>query len=411
MPISASQSLQTTIYNQTDNRFFVRRLFSSLKAIGQEKGYVKGGVTTAALTAASVYTLAFSYFLLEGSVRSLIDVHNDHSIVGLRPIGDAGGWIGLSVFSVMALRDIYIKVIREGEYIRLKSICQQWLKDNKNWIQKHPEFYDQLYVKISDQLDTFQSQCLFSKSLVSRRFIILDIFQKTNSEIQELDVKKRPSEVQELDVEAQLSEVQELDVEAQSSELSFQSELDSELDKDRKLQNIFLKIKTEMNDISSSKQYCRNIYEGQKSIRQGGGCFKQLEAVTLGIAIPILLLSCAIFSFIGEFGLGKELFIDREELTDVGHFGEWPFNAVELIGIAFFLHLWCIINPGNFAMTRNIYAKHIECTEKNCSVHKSIQEDTRLHHRLCTLANAELSQKSSQCGYFQSLLNYKFEAL
>jgi hypothetical protein len=372
MSISLNQSLIASIHNQTDNQFFGKRVFCSIRTISQKKGYLAGAATGVALSVSAVYTLAFSYFLLEGSVRSLIDVYHDHSIVGLRPLGDAGGWTGLGLFSVLALGNLCMRVIRESEYIRIKSICRNWVEANKMRIRDDRNFHQYLYSKINNLLDAFQSQCLFSESLASRRLIALDT--------------------------------------CQSSDLEAQDDLGcgSKFAKDKELQTIFQKIHQELQDASKPKQYCNIIHSGQQSIKQTGGHSRQLGSLILGIAIPIILLSCAILSFVGEFGLGKELFIDKEGLTDVGHFGEWPFNAVEMVGVAFLLHLWVMINEGDFTITRKIYAKHIECSDKDCSLHKCLQEDTKLRNRLCTIANEELAQGAVSCHYFKSL-GYQFE--
>lgn len=371
MSISLNQSLAASIHNKTDNQCFAKRVYYSIKTISQKKGYLAGAATGVALSASAVYTLAFSYFLLEGSVRSLIDVHHDHSIVGLRPLGDAGGWTGLGLFSVMALGNLCMKVIRESEYMKIKSICRKWVEANKMRIRDDRNFHQYLYSKINDLLDAFQSQCLFSESLISRRLVALDI--------------------------CQIADLDEEDCGYVSKFL-----------KDKDLKNIFEKIHQELQDASNPKQYCHIIHSGQQSIRHTGGSSKQLGSLVMGIAIPIILLSCAILSFVGEFGLGKELFIDEEGLTDVGHFGEWPFNAVEMVGVAFLLHLWVMINEGDFAITRKIYAKHIECSEKDCSLHKCLQENTSLRNRLCTIANEELAQSAVNCHYFKPL-GYQFE--
>lgn len=358
----SSVQLGQIIHRQTDNRFILSRFYRSFRALSKEKG---GGITllsTCALTAAKIYGFIFSYFCLEGTVRSLIDVTADDTfIVRLRPLGDVGGWTALALFAAMALRTLSMGFIKEGEYIRLKSICKKWIRDNKKMIEANPRFHDMLYDEVNKFFDAFNSQCLFSKSLISRRLTVLTIYQETELE------EKNPT-----------------------------------LCQDRALQEIFQTIKTKSEAASSWKYYFHRLYDGQRAIKQAGGCSRQLGSWISGIALPIIFLLCATLSFVGEFGLGKELFVDREELTDVGHFGEWPFNAIEVISIAFFLHIWCMINEGDFVRTRKIYAEHIVSLE---------DDDQNLHNRLCDVANEELSQSSTSCHYFKLPSDYQFELL
>lgn len=350
------------IHKETDHYSFLSRICRSVKSISQEKGWGMGALSVCAMTGAKIYAFAFSYFCLEGVVRSLIDVYKDDTyIVRIRPLGDVGGWSALSLFAALTIGTLASRLIKEGEYIRLQSICTKWVQDNKSIIEENPKFYDQLYEKVNAIYDAYNSQCLFSKSLISRRLTALDICSEAQPE-----------------------------------------EPDSKLSKDKVLADIFREIKKKIEEDSSAKKYFCRLYSGLKSVKQTGGCCRITGSLITGVAFPIMLLLGAVLSFVGEFGLGKEIFYDREELTDIGHFGEWPFNAIELVSVAFFLHIWCMINEGDFVRTRKIYSKHINALA---------DDDLNLHNRLCEVANEELSQLSTGCYYFKLPSDYLFEPL
>lgn len=104
-------------------------------------------------------------------------------------------------------------------------------------------------------------------------------------------------------------------------------------------------------------------------------------------------------SYIGEFGLGIELYRLHKNLADVGHFGEWLLNVAEAMGVAYFLHRWCMLNEGDFVITRKIYDK----------VLMALKADAPAHNRLCELANEDLAQQSINCQYIKLPLDYQFE--
>ncbi len=119
----------------------------------------------------------------------------------------------------------------------------------------------------------------------------------------------------------------------------------------------------------------------------------------MGIAIPIICFTSRILSIVGEVGLGEMIFYKREDLGDTGHLGEWPFNAIEVMWVAFFLHSWCMIEEGEFELTRTIYKRYLS----------ELTDNKVLHNRLCVIANKHLAEKK---GYFFRLpLDYQFETI
>ncbi len=350
--------LNQTVYEKTENRFFLTRYCSAIKSITKEKGWTTGILSTCAMTGAKIYGLAFSYFCMEGSARSVIDVINDDQfLVRLRPLGDAAGWTALALFSALTITTLSSRFIKEGEYLRLKSIFQKWILKNKEEIEKTEEMPRMIYNEMSKHLDKVSSQCFFPKNLASLQTTVLTLF---------CDVREERE--------------------------------NSVLYKDKILEATYEKIRKNLENQSSATQYFSRLYDGLKSIKKHGGYSRLTGSIIKGIALPIIFFSGAFLSFVGEIGLGKEIFFDRNELTDIGHFGEWPFNATEMIGIAYFLHKWCILNEGDFARTRGTYKNAL----------RSLQdENVLIQSRLCKVANRELNDLAIRCHYFKLPSDYE----
>lgn len=350
-------TLVSTIRAELDDKPFPMRVFHSLQDISKKRGRWAGWLTGSSITAATVYALAISYFTMEGSVRALIDLGEGHGDkwVGLRPLGDAGGWISLSIFSILGLENFVVKVVREGEYVRLKSICKRWISDQQAAFLEDPGLSKNLYKNVAELLDSYSSQCFFSISHAFNRLNALKILSK-----QEIC----PGE--------------------------------SDYQRDADIKNELQEIHLNMDNVT----YFQNIREGHRQLADAFYT-KRLGVIIRGIALPIILLITTIFSLVGEMGLGKELYIDRQELTDVGHFGEWPLNAAESFMMALFLHLWCVINEGSFVNIREIYGRQLQ----------TLKERPEAHNRLVKIANQELTTASPGCHYYKLPMEYKFTKL
>lgn len=353
------------IRTETDDRWFISRFVNAAHTITKKKGGVAGAMMVSSALVASVYGIAVAYFTSEGSVRALIDLAhhnqtgNSTDIVYLRSLGDSGGWSALTVFSLFGTGAILIKLMREGEYLTVKKALKKWIASQQSTISEDPSAFKNLYLKINDLLDAYQSQCLFQKSLVSRRITALEILEKN----------PLPSEC-------------------------------SLHRKDKALKKVFVDIKRDLEDATSMKYYFHRIYDGQRSVAKNG-CSKRLGSLVMGVAIPLILMVTMIFSYVGEFGLGKELYIDREELTDTGHFGEWPLNAVEALATAFFFHLWYMVNEGDFVRTRKVYKTHL----------KGLEETPKSYNRIAEIANEELKDLSPGLGFFKLPGEYQIERI
>ena len=341
-------SLSDTVYRETGNRLLPIRIYKSIRG-----DFLIGALTTTSATIASV---APSYFCMEGSVRSIIEASKAHKpFERLRPLGDVGGWISITLFSTLAWRGFIEQLVTEVEYQDLKTICLKWI--DKNQDQENLGF-NQFYLEFNDILDAMGSRCLFSKRLILRRLTALDVFQQKGLITKDDDL----------------------------------AALDS------KLATVYQKINTKLAIKTSLKRYFHRVYEGLKS-EGSKGCISLTMSSVYGLVIPFIFIANSALSLAGEVGLGNQLFVNRTDLSDVGHFGEWPVNIVESLAVGCLYHSWHIVAEGDFNITKSIYGKEIT----------KLKKDPTLHNRLCEIANAELSEKAAQCralktGYTFTLL-------
>ncbi len=154
--VAPNLTLVQTIYRATDGRLFPCRFFSALSTTAERKGILAASMTATAAVIGSICCLAISYFTLEGSIRSLIEVHEctSDSLSCIKPIGDAGGWIAVAIFSVLALRTFFIQSVRQAEIAKAERICQGWLRENPIDL-----------VQIEESLKAINQQSLFPRSI------------------------------------------------------------------------------------------------------------------------------------------------------------------------------------------------------------------------------------------------------
>lgn len=341
-------ALSDTIRNQFETKFFLSRIHESVKTISKVKGYLSGAAMVGAMTVSSVVGSALCWLCMEGSVRSVIDVVEDpRAIVRLRYLGDVGGWTSLTIFTVLAVKSIFERLMAEGEYIKAKELCIT------EGIGQNP----QNYPAVCELFDSLHARCMFSKSVSSRRLLALELFH---------NVPDNPDT---------------------APELLF----------DRALNNTYQQIEFELETELSSKKYLKNYCLGLRAAKKRSCCTVTVSRV-FAIVFPLWLVSNFALSIIGEVGLGKELFVDREELTDIGHFGEWPINAIEALGSAYLLSFWYAASAGIAEKIKSIYAAKVDGLAGYSA---------EVRRRLCDIAKQELAQVASHTAYLT--LPYDFE--
>ncbi len=346
-------NLSDAVYSKTDGLYFPNRMVKSIYAIGNKKGCHYGLSAGFLAAASSVISAGLSYFCVEGAVRSLmITAENIAPLARIRPLGDVGGWLTLPIFAFLGLKAIISPLAREGECIRVKAICKKWILENDR------EDIENLvpsisYEEIYDLLRDFNKRCFFPKSLASLHLRTLSLCPKSDKKTDKffLNTSIKPN-----------------------------------------LKNVEQKIE--------NSSYFVKIYEGQKTISEKGRLCNTV-ALTFSIALPIILIANALFSITGEVGLGVALYVNRTDLEDTGHFGEWPINAIEALSIAYFLHVWYLLNEGIFTITKNAYTEEL----------KTLQPNPALHNALCKIGNQEMEAISDVCGQMKYSANYKFKKI
>lgn len=349
-------ALSTKVYEEIDGRFFGTRLLNSTKYFAKKHGPLAACGTSLFLVASTVTSIALSYFCMEGAIRSFIEANNHELplINRLRPLGDAGGWFSIAIFSTLAIKSLIEALVREGEYVQLQKVCKKWIKDHQD-IENSD--YAQVYLQVNRLLDSFNSRLYFPKNMASRRLVALDLVPALAG--------------------AAKNAKQDIDLQLRKTYATISSTLDEK---------------------TGALQYFSKAYAGFKAVAHKG-YVTQSMAMIFGLAMPIILFGNACISIIGEFGLGHDLYVNRTGLEDTGHFGEWPVNAIEALSVAFFLHFWYIISEGTLSITHKVYATAIQ----------SLQTEPVQHNRVCAMANQELGEIAAVCHYLKYPHEYRFQ--
>ncbi len=328
------QQLYATIRADFEQKPFLSRIHASVCVVKREKGLLAATLTAGAMTISSLAGATLSWLCMEGSVRSIMDVITDtRSIVRLRYLGDFAGWTSLAIFSVVAVKQIFERLMAEGEFLQAKELCMQELPHGA-------------YETICELFGSLNARCLFSKTVVSRRLIALELYQEEEAP-------------------------------------------DPSLQLDRQLQAVFEEVQQNLENELKAKKYCHRYCLAQKAIRKKGCC--QTSVLTIfGIVFPLILVLNFMLSLVGEVGLGKEVFGNREELTDIGHFGEWPINAIEAIATAYLFHIWYVISEGNKQAIKEAYRPALVNLD---------DDNVALKGRLYNLAKEELGEQAPHSAY------------
>ena len=347
--------LNMHIHEMTENTSYMGKLWKTIKLVKNQHGYAAGTALSVGIAFASIYTATFSYFCLEGTARSIeetVVTYQEHGKIA-QALGDAGGWSMLPIVSFFTFQASLKQLIREGEFAEVKQICEKWYQEIKQ-----PSL-EEFYVQINKVLDAIAPQCFLYKSVVNRKLIALSIVgEKINQE-----APLNPS---------------------------------SELSLDLQLKPIYQQITEKQNHIS----YLHRMRSGLHAIRAKSGMRSMIANVISGIAIPILLGISSISSGIGEVQLGKKLFEAKEDLVEVGHFGEWPDNLVEALLAAFFLNKDLVLK-GDIQWQTEMFQGYLN----------SLKTQSSMHNRLAEVANNEIQQLATTSFFSQGLQLDLFHAV
>lgn len=317
---------------------FLRHFSNSMRSIRQSYGV---GYTLCALIVMGcccIVGLGISFFCVEGCVRSILDVitppeHEREGIVRIRPLGDIGGWFSIAIFTIFACVDIVGRLIREGDF----ASCVVHASSMASNVPSSSSHYYQ--------------QWFFLLRLVSSRGLIT----RTDCQLRILLSSILPSS-------------------PDSPILPFLNRVHSH----------FLPL------VAHRRQFSR-ASRGLRCHRSRGP-LRFFLSLLIGVFVPILLTINAALSIAGEVGLGTELFVHRDELTDVGHFGEWMFNAIESAAGAYFLIYVVFIREGDFSFVREAYLKELSAMSDEDPSKQLVKQ----------VAQEDLQQLASFCHFFKT---------
>lgn len=355
-------TLTQQVHEQTDQLFIGKRFYEATKAYCQKKGFIKTSAILLSGTVATVYSLAASYFCLEGVARSYSDVHHRNgTFEGMQGIGNTGEWSNLPILSAIAIGTLAMEFLYEGEYYKISSIAKKWLIKAKGDTENPQKIPLGIYDEMHHLLEDYRRRSLFTKELYPLR--TLKIVKKASFDCQE----KRYLQ-------------------------------------DVKLEKFLQSIQIELDEKISLSNHIQRIYMGMTADRLRGTTEK-IQSIVGGIFLPLFFVYTGICSWVGEGPLAKVLFVNKENLSEVGHFGEWLMNAVQAMAIAAIFYKKCLLHEGDYVITKEIFASYLK------KMASDPQFDADLYNRLCTIANEKLLQVSSSCAFKKLYGDYRFEKI
>lgn len=362
--------LNVYLDKSTDKAPYLGRIWQTVKMIKNDHGYVAATAAASGILIGSVYSFTFSYFCLEGCVRSLYEADESFKHHGRlsQSLGDAGGWLSLPIYSIFALNTTLRQLIREGEFSKIQSFCREWHKKvTSETISISDRVHisvEEFYSNINNILDGVAQQCLSYKSVVNRKLLALGIIESLEG----------------ADLEAPLTPT-------------------SEFCLDKQLKNIFKEIKSESDKSTKTNNYIHRLRTGLSITKEMHGTSSRNWSIITGIACPIIFAFASVCSAIGIPILGEKIFVQKEDVVEVGHFGEWPDNLVGSVYASFALNRDLLLK-GDVYLIACIYQKHLD----RLNPIKNPQSGNReLHNRLCEIANEDIQQLNSTSLFYTAL--------
>jgi hypothetical protein len=357
--------LNVQIHNVTDQAPFLGRLWQTVKMVKEQNGYAAAAAVGSSFAIGTIYSLAFSYFCLEGTARSLQEADHSFKEKGYlsQSVGDAGGWLSLPLFSLITLNATLRKAMREGEFARIKPVCQEWYKQMRANTALTEIKGEELYSHINHILDEMAAQCFCYKSIVSRKLAALDILEG-------------------------------LEMEDQDGMHGL-----SELSLDQQLKSVYLEIEKRRNEALNVRNYFHRLKIALNTVETLQGASSRNWNIITGIACPMILSFATVCSAIGTPILGEKLFVQRRDLAEIGHFGEWPDNLIESAVVSYALNKDLLLKGDTYLLSC-IFQEYLD------TLYPTLHPDAgnkELYNRLCAVANEEIQQMKSTCFLYSSL--------
>jgi hypothetical protein len=305
-----SATLSERISDEIEDKWFFTRTWNVLKTTYQEKGVIPTAKKTAALIIAPAFTATWSYFCCLGAERSIkAFIASDKTISNFNYLGNAGGWVALAGTSLYVTEIFLVELIRSGEYEHLLKIIKNWIDEKQQG--DDPVELDKIYSQVSREINTYNDQGFFPKNTFETRLDTLKMFKSLNI------------------------------IPTEESYVT-----------DKNLQKIFKKAQRELKEKSRILLSLKQIFTGPDMIRPS--FFTKLKIVVTGILAPIVLTSTSVLSVVGMAGLGYNTLTKKENLPEIGHFGEWPDNALQAFILAVLIFNRLIINEAEFKEAKRV---------------------------------------------------------
>lgn len=202
-----------------------------------------------------------------------------------------------------------MELIRSGEYEHLLKIIKNWIDEKQQG--DDPVELDKIYSQVSREINTYNDQGFFPKNTFETRLDTLKMFKSLNI------------------------------IPTEESYVT-----------DKNLQKIFKKAQRELKEKSRILLSLKQIFTGPDMIRPS--FFTKLKIVVTGILAPIVLTSTSVLSVVGMAGLGYNTLTKKENLPEIGHFGEWPDNALQAFILAVLIFNRLIINEAEFKEAKRV---------------------------------------------------------
>lgn len=353
-----SVALGQALDHYTAEQWRICRFFGAIKAIEKEKGLNRTALGLLVATVGLVYSLTASGFCIKGSADSVnTTIYANNTLDTIAPLADIGGFVSVAIGTILAIGNGFIRITREGEYYKLKSFCKKWIVANKAAIISDLQGHSDFYSELNDLWDYVNTNCLFSKSLLSRRLTVLDLYNKAGL-----------------------------------------PDAGAEMLIDRQLEPILEGINRKISKKTSCGKCCCVIASGQKSYYQSSA-LGQGASLIIGIVVPILFFSVIVLSWTG--GVTSAIKVFNKHEGNIGNLGAYAITALAAASAMIVLPIWALINEGTFTRTKEVYAKKLA----------KLQHNVPQHNRLCELANQDLHERADICLYAKFPLRYKFSTI
>ena len=346
-------TLTDYVHIKTDQRFIGYRLTDSVYRIAKKNGLKSTVLMITGMTLSQFTAFAVSYFCIAGSIRSLKSIAKDkRPIANLTPLGNAGGWCAIAVFTAVFMRKVFQQLIAEGEYEKALIVSEKYNFDLEDGLSI--KAYSEMY----QILDSYSLKSFYSHTLFANRLKAMNILKSKNI--------------------IMLNKKYEIDL---------------------KMQKIYSRIEARISEETSGLKMIQRLYGGLKVCR-GKGLGTLSIAVIFSVVLPVFLFGFASLTVAGEVGLGKELFVNKESLDELGHFGEWVINFIEIIGTIIFTGSE-VLSLADFKIKRKIFKEELN----------KLEHKPKKHEALRKLANKELVHAANTNYLVSFPKDYKFTRL